>query len=40
MTVEQIGHVLGVSRTTIYPTLKRDQVTPPKGRKPRVEPPV
>ncbi|MCU1633012.1 MAG: recombinase family protein [Micrococcaceae bacterium] len=40
MTVEQIGHVLGVSRTTIYRTLKRDQVTPPKGRKPRVEPSV
>jgi DNA invertase Pin-like site-specific DNA recombinase len=40
MTVEQIGQVLGVSRTTIYRTLKRDQVTPTKGRKPRSNPPA
>ncbi|MHA7285963.1 recombinase family protein [Arthrobacter sp. MDT3-44] len=40
MTVEQIGQVLGVSRTTIYRTLKRDQVTPSKGRKPKVKPSV
>lgn len=40
MTVEQIGQVLGVSRTTIYRTLKRDQPTPAKGRKPRVKPSV
>jgi DNA invertase Pin-like site-specific DNA recombinase len=37
MTVEQIGQVLGVSRTTIYRTLRRDQATPPKGRKPRAK---
>lgn len=40
MTVEQIGQVLGVSRTTIYRTLKRDQGTPTKGRKPKVKPAV
>lgn len=40
MTVEQIGQVLGVSRTTIYRTLKRDPTTPAKGRKPRVKPSV
>lgn len=40
MTVEQIGQVLGVSRTTIYRTLKRDHATPTKGRKPKVKPAV
>ncbi len=40
MTVEQIGQVLGVSRTTIYRTLKRDQATPAKGRKPRSKAPA
>lgn len=38
MTVEQIGQVLGVSRTTIYRTFGRDQVTPRKGRKPKGKP--
>ena len=37
MTVAQIGHVLGVSRTTIYRTLQRDPGAT-KGRKPRVTP--
>ncbi|WP_105032396.1 recombinase family protein [Arthrobacter ruber] len=40
MTVEQIGQVLGVSRTTIYRTLKRDQATPAKGRKPKSKSPA
>lgn len=40
MTVEQIGQVLGVSRTTIYRTLQRDQGTPTKGRKPKMKPAV
>ncbi|WP_326964425.1 helix-turn-helix domain-containing protein [Arthrobacter sp. PL16] len=40
MTVEQIGQVVGVSRTTIYRTLKRDQATPAKGRKPRSKSPA
>ena len=40
MTVEQIGQVLGVSRTTIYRTLKRDQPAPAKGRKPRSKSPA
>ncbi|WP_220725892.1 hypothetical protein [Arthrobacter cheniae] len=40
MTVEQIGQVLGVSRTIIYRTLRREQATPTKGRRPKVQPPV
>jgi DNA invertase Pin-like site-specific DNA recombinase len=40
MTVEQIGQALGVSRTTIYRTLKQDQATSSKGRKPKVKPSV
>lgn len=34
MTVEQIGKVLGVSRTTIYRSLRREPATAPKRRRP------